>query len=72
MKVLNEEQKKRKENLQQSIQQAEVAVKEAEGSMDSAFEEWKKESERKFWKQNWKTYGPHLRIHLPFPNLAVN
>ena len=47
LKVLNEEQKKRKENLQQSIQQAEVAVKEAEGSMDSAFEEWKKRERKK-------------------------
>jgi len=47
LKVLNEEQKQRKVNLQKSIQQAEVAVKEAEGSMDSAFEEWRKRERKK-------------------------
>ena len=47
LKVLNEEQKQRKVNLQKSIQQAEVSVKEAEKKIDSAFEEWKKTERRK-------------------------
>ena len=47
LKVLNEEQKQRKVNLQQSIQQAGVAVKEAEENMDSAFEEWEKRERKK-------------------------
>ena len=47
LKVLNEEQKQRKVNLQQSIQQAEVAVKEAEENMDFAFEEWEKRERKK-------------------------
>ena len=47
LKVLNEEQKQRKVNLQQSIQQAEIAVKEAEENMDSAFEEWEKIERKK-------------------------